>query len=264
MRKVAIIQARMGSMRLPNKVMKKILGKPVLWHIKSRLEKCELIDEVLIAATISPRDSIIEKFAQKNEMKIYRGAVDDIVDRFYKAATKFRADIVIRLWSDSPLIDPRIVDELVGKFLDQKAEYANNFYPRTFPFGMSLEVYSFMALEMIWRGTTSPFFRKYPFDYIHQHPTLFRQVFLECKTDLSSLQLMIDWPEDLVALRRIFRTLHKQNLAYSLDNVLSAIRQNPELRPPTRERDQKYHTDKEKWLQKRREDLDVSSLSSGR
>lgn len=225
MRIVAIIQARMKSERVPGKVMREILGKPVLWHIKRRLEASKLINEVTIATTRNREDSAIEIFARQNGIRVYRGSENNLVDRLYKAAIRFEADAIVRIWADCPLIDPEIVDRLAQKFLDEKADYANNYHLRTFPYGMEAEAYLTTALARIQAGTKDPFFREYPRAYIYEYKESFKIATLESKTNLSSFNWAVNYPKDLEFVKGIFRKLYHKDRIFGLDDILRVATQ---------------------------------------
>lgn len=229
---VAIVQARMGSTRLPRKVMKKIMGRSMLWHIVNRIEKSRFIDDIIIATTQDKKDDVIEDFAKECQLGIYRGSENDIVDRFYNAAAKYNADVIVRIWGDCPLIDPEIIDIIMGKFLRNKADYANNFNPPTFPVGMNVEIYSFNTLEQIWKETNDPFFREYPFEYIYANQESFRAVYVknDIEEDLSDIHWTVDYIEDLKLITKIFVKLYSKHRAFNMKNILDLIDKHPELR----------------------------------
>lgn len=153
----AIIQARMGSTRFPGKVLKEILGKSILWHLISRIEKAKLINEIVIATTKNEIDRPILKFAEENGIKSYAGSEEDVLDRYYQAAKKFSADPIVRITADCPLMDPEVIDSVVQFYLDNKYDYvANTLEPITFPDGMDVEVFSFKNLEKIWKEAILP------------------------------------------------------------------------------------------------------------
>lgn len=217
---VVIIQARMKSKRVPGKVMRRILGKPILWHIKRRLEALKLINEITIATTCNKEDSAIKSFAKQNRIRVYRGSEDDLVDRLYKAAIKFEANAIVRIWADCPLIDPEIVDQLIQKFLDEKADYANNYHLRTFPYGTESEIYLTTALGRIQAETKDPFFREFPRAYIYEYKESFKIAILKSEVDLSSFHWDVNYPEDLEFVRGVFRKLYHKDRIFSLDDIL--------------------------------------------
>ena len=232
---VAIVQARMGSTRLPGKVMKKIMGRSMLWHIVNRIEKSKFIDKTIIATTRDKKDDVIEDFANKYHLGIYRGSENDIVDRFYNAAEKYNADVIVRIWGDCPLIDPEIIDYTMEKFLSYKADYANNFNPPTFPVGMNVEIYSFNTLEQIWKETNNPFFREYPFEYIYANQNSFRAIYAKNDRDLSDIHWTVDYIEDFELIKFFFVKLYSKHKVFNMKNILDLIDKHPELREVNKE-----------------------------
>jgi spore coat polysaccharide biosynthesis protein SpsF len=226
----AIVQARMGSTRLPGKVLKKISGEPMLWHLVNRVKKSRYIDTVIIAATEDKKDEAIEIFANEYHLGIYRGSENDIVDRYYNAARKYDADVIVRIWGDCPLIDPEIIDKTIEQFLSYNANYANNSNPPTFPFGMTIEIYSFSTLERIWKETNDPFFREYPFEYIYANKESFKTVYVKNDVDLSDIHLTVDYIEDFELITKIFEELYSERLVFNMKDILDLIDKHPELR----------------------------------
>jgi len=150
---VVITQARVGSTRFPGKIMKEILGKKVLIHDLDRIKEMKTINKIVVATTdLEKDDSIINTVKKYNkDIGIYRGSEDDVLDRYYKAAKEFNANVIVRITSDCPLIDPNISDLVVETFLENKCDYCCNNMPRTYPHGLDTEVFSFEALERAWR-----------------------------------------------------------------------------------------------------------------
>jgi spore coat polysaccharide biosynthesis protein SpsF len=244
----AIIQARMGSTRLPNKVLKKIMGKPMLWYLVRRVEKSKYIDNVIIATTKDKKDDAIEEFANEYHLGIYRGSENDIVDRYYNAARKYNADVIVRIWGDCPLIDPEIIDKIIEKFLSYKADYANNFNPPTFPIGMVAEIYSFDTLERIWKEINDPFFRDYPFEYIYANQNTFKAIYVKNDKDLSDIHWTVDYIEDLILVTKIFEKLYKETEVFHIDAMLNLIEREPKLKEINQglERNIEYNREKKK------------------
>lgn len=246
---VAIVQARMGSTRLPEKALKKIQGKTILWHIINRIKHSMLIDDVIIACTIKNEDKTIEDFAKKNSIKVYRGRVDDIVDRFYNASKKADADIIIRLWGDCPLVDPELIDKALKVFIEKRLDYSNNFNPPSYPGGLNFEIYSFKTLETILENTKDPFFREYPFEYVYAYEQSFKTFYDKNKEDLSNIHLTVDYQQDFDLISKIFEKLSKKDEIFHLKDIVNLINKNPELQ--TLNMDLKRNIEYERDLKKR-------------
>ncbi len=226
----AIIQARMGSTRLPGKVLKEVLGKPILWHLINRIKKAKLINEIIIATTKNEIDRPILKFAEENGIKNYAGSEEDVLDRYYQTAKKFNADPIVRITADCPLIDPEIIDSVVRYYLDKEYDYvANTLEPTTFPDGMDVEVFSFKNLEKIWKEATLPSQREHVTFYFWQNPEIFSVGRYNLDEDLSQYRLTLDYPEDLTLITIIFKELYSRNDQFDLYDIIKFLRNNPEL-----------------------------------
>ena len=252
MRVVAVVQARMGSTRLPGKVLKNILGKPVLWHIVNRVQKAKHVNEVVIAATTSPEDEKLEKFAADCSLGIYRGSVNDIVDRFLGAGKKFQADVVVRVWGDCPFVDPEIIDKMLSKFINGNYDYANNANPATYPPGMDIELYSMKSLERIQQETLEPFYREYPFEHVYKRGDSFKTFYDKNDIDLSHINLTVDYIEDFRLATEIYKCLYKDGEVFHLGQILNLMEKHPELKEMNSglPRNIEFNRDKKKIRQK--------------
>jgi spore coat polysaccharide biosynthesis protein SpsF len=157
LRVVAILQARMASIRLPAKVLADIIGQPMLGLIMARLRQAQLIDEFVIATTNLPEDQQIEDYTSASGLACFRGSSDDLTDRYFRAATVYHADVVVRLTADNPLIDAGFLDWAVSEHLAERPfyDYVDTVHSKTFPLGMSVEVMGFAALEATWNEDTN-------------------------------------------------------------------------------------------------------------
>ncbi len=225
---VAIIQARMSSTRLPGKVLMDIEGKPMLWHVVNRLKKSQLIDKIVIATTVSKRDLLVLRFAEENGIDCFAGSEEDVLDRYYQAAREFKADPIVRITGDCPLIDPLIVDQVVEEFLKLK-DYDLVGTNDTFPDGLDTVVYSFWALEKAWREAKLPSEREHVGPYITKHPELFKTKSLSYRINLSHLRWTVDEEEDLTLVREIFKRLFHEGEMFYTEDILSLLEQEPHL-----------------------------------
>ena len=229
MRIVAIVQARMGSTRLPGKVMLLLAGKPVIQRVIERLQRAEILSEIVIATTTTDKDDVIVELCSSLGVKCYRGSEDDVLDRYYWAAKTAEADVVVRITSDCPLIDPTIVDQIVRGFLERmdRVDYANNGYPKkTFPRGLDVEVFSFSALKRAWNEDDSPRFREHVTPYLYMHPDKFKIWCMEGERDLSRHRWTLDTPEDYKLISFIFD--YFGDSAFLLEDVLVLLEHHPE------------------------------------
>ena len=229
MKIVAIIQARTGSTRLPGKVLLDLSGEPMLVRVVNRVQRAQAIDRVVVATTTQPPDNAIVELCATRGWAFFRGSEDDVLDRYYQAAVANHADVVVRITSDCPLMDPAIVDRVVQAILEHQAAlgYACNFLPqRTFPRGLETEVMRFDALERAWREDTNPAWREHVTPYIQRHPELFRFHGVANDRDLSHLRWTVDTAEDLEFVRRIYG--HFGHDRFSWQDVLSLLEEHPE------------------------------------
>jgi len=228
MRIVTIIQARMGSNRLPGKVLMNLAGKTMLAWVVSRCRRARTIDQVTVATTTKQTDDIIVELCSRNSWSYSRGSEDDLLDRYYQAALQQRADIVVRITSDCPLIDPWIIDLTVNNFLENgHADYASNtLSPRTYPRGLDVEVFSFEALKRAWQENNNPAWREHVTPYFYYHPEIFRLVRVADDKDYSAMRWTVDTAEDLTLVRNILEFF--QNDHFTWHQVINLIENHPE------------------------------------
>ena len=239
---VAIVQARMGSSRLPGKVMQGIMGKTMLWHIVNRIQNSGLIDEIIIATTSDKKDNEIADFAIKNNFNIFRGSEDDVLDRYYQTAKKYKADIIVRITGDCPLADPVLVDEVIQFYLDNDFDYASNTIKPTYPDGLDTEIFSFNVLEQAWEEADLQSEREHVTPYIKKHSEIFKLGNFENSTDLSHMRWCVDCDNDLVFIKEVFQRLYKKKQLFLMKEVLDLLKENPEFNEINRrnKRDERY------------------------
>jgi spore coat polysaccharide biosynthesis protein SpsF len=207
---VAIIQARMGSTRLPGKVLKDLEGETVLARVVKRLRRARLIDEVLIAATDRPVDDAIVEECERCAVPVFRGDEDDVLERYFHAAQFCQAGIVVRITSDCPLIDAEIADKTIAAFLEARPDYASNVIVRTYPRGLDTEVMTAEALKQAHLGATESYQRTHVTPYIYQNPDMFELLSVKGGADYSNQRWTLDTPEDLAFIRAIYARLKEQ------------------------------------------------------
>ena len=232
---VAIVQARMESTRLPGKVLKDVVGKPVLWHIVNRLRAAKRVDKVVIAAPDSDANKPIINFAQENNIDYYAGSELDLLDRIYQAARKLKADVIVWITADCPLIDPEVVDTVVKYYLDNgdKFDVFSTFKPlqkrRPYPDGLDTMVFSFKTLEKMWQEVKAPFWREWFAASFSAYPEKYRYGTLPVKEDLSYLRWTLDYEDDLKFITEVYQRLYREDKIFLMEDVLRLLRQNPEL-----------------------------------
>lgn len=227
MKVVAIVQARMGSTRLPNKVMKQIGGTPMIELLLLRLAQARRVDEILVATGTDSRNQQMVEYVERLGYRCYRGNEDDVLDRYYQAALHARADAVVRITGDCPLVDPQLVDLVVEKFLTTKVDYFSNTLPPTYPDGLDTEVFSLEALGRAWREAKEPYEREHVTPYL-RNAHRFTQANLENDEDLSGLRWTVDEAADLAVIERVCHHFAPKQL-FSWREVLQLQRANPEL-----------------------------------
>jgi len=224
----AIIQARMGSTRLPGKVLMDLGGKTVLARVVSRLRRATLLHEIVVATTDSVADNAIVRECDRLGVLFFRGSENDVLDRYYQAARMCSAETVVRITSDCPATDSQLVDETIRIFQQEHADYASNVFPRTYPRGLDTEVFTVAALEQGWRDAHEPHEREHVTPYFYEHPELFRLVSLRGRIDYSRYRWTLDTAEDLKLLRTIYARFDNRD-DFSWSEVIQLMEREPEL-----------------------------------
>ncbi len=227
-RVVAIIQARMGSTRLPGKVLKDLGGESVLARVVKRTQRAKLADEVAVATSVQPGDDAIVRECERLAVACFRGDEADVVDRYHRAAQKFGANAIVRITADCPLIDPELIDTTIRAFLEEKADYATNALLVTYPPGLDVEVMSADALGRAWHSAKEEYQRVHVTPYIYENPQLFKLISLGADGDYSRYRWTLDTAEDLEMIRAIYKHFG-QNGEMGWREILSLMRAHPEL-----------------------------------
>ena len=228
MKTVTVIQTRMGSTRLPGKVLKDLNGDTVLARVVHRVQRAKHAGEVVIATTEQPADDAIVKECSRLGVSVFRGQVDDVLDRYYGAAKAHAADTVIRITSDCPLADPAVIDEVVSRFLQGDCDYASNTIRYTYPEGLDAEVFSFRALEQAWQEARKPAEREHVTPYLRTDR--FRSVNVEYATPVppGAYRWSVDDPADLEYIRRIYGAFNGRE-DFGFEEVLRLLKERPDL-----------------------------------
>lgn len=226
----AIIQARTGSTRLPNKVLLDIAGKPLLEHVLDRVQASQLIDRIIIATTTSERDRVILEMAQRWGIASYTGSEADVLDRFYQAAKIYEAKTIVRITADDPFKDPEVIDRVLDYYLkyENSVDYVSNTITPTYPEGLDVEVFSFHALETAWRQARRASDRQHVTPYIWNQPQLFRLANITHNEDLSNLRWTLDTEADLEFTRKVYARLYHGQV-FLMADILTLLRAEPEL-----------------------------------
>lgn len=228
MRIVAIIQARMNSDRLPGKVLKNICGKSMLSRVVQRVNCATSLDNVVVATSDTNVDDLIENECHKLGVSVFRGSENDVLDRFFQAALVYKAEIVVRITADCPLIEPAVIDKVVQAFLGSDVDYASNTLIRTYPRGLDVEVISLHALTMAWKNSIKPYHRAHVTPYVYENADLFKLLSITNSSDWSKYRWTVDTPEDLQFVRRVYEILGGISL-FSWKDVLKLCERDQSL-----------------------------------
>lgn len=236
---IAIIQARMKSTRLPNKVMHLIDDKPLLFYVIRQTLASSLIDDIIIATSTSSSDDVIANYCNNNNINYFRGSENNVLDRYYQCAKKHHCDPIVRITADCPLIDPSTIDSVIKKFRDNNYDYISTTIEFkngkwkdsscNFPPGIAVEVSTFSALEQAWNDAKKPSEIEHVFPYIQFNPDKFKLANFVNSSDLSHIRCTVDHPEDLTFIREIYRRIPKEKSFVTLGDIENIIKNNPEL-----------------------------------
>lgn len=228
---IAIIQARLGSSRLPGKILKEVNGKALFAYQLERLKHAKKVDRIVIATTNKDGDAPIQTFCEQQKLMCYRGDEHDVLDRYYQAAVAAglkKDDVVVRLTSDCPLIDPRVVDEVIEKYLSGHWDYVANTVPPpgTYPDGMDVEVFSFAMLERAWVEAKKPSEREHVTFYFWRGEQTFKTHQCNFKTDWSQYRLTVDYEEDFLLMKNIIQHFGDKIVSASMEDIIAFLESN--------------------------------------
>lgn len=227
---VAIIQARMGSARFPGKILKTINGKTLLEYQLERVKFAKTINQIIVATTIKETEEPIVQLCKKLCIDYYRGSEQDVLSRYYETAKNYHVDVIVRLTSDCPIIDPEVIDRVVSYYLSNQpsVDYVSNTLQRTFPRGLDTEVFSFQALYKAYHNAVLPRDREHVTAYFYTNPDLFRLQSIENEHNYGNYRWTVDTEEDFELIRLILSELYNQNNSFSLEDVIKLFKEYPE------------------------------------
>lgn len=230
MRIVATIEARMRSTRLPGKVLKEVMEKPLLELMVERVRRARYVDDIVIATSDHPSCDPIATLAGRIGVHCYRGSEDDVLDRVLKAAASVKAEIIIELTGDCPLIDPSVVDKVVDVYCSSEVDYCANILKRTYPQGMETQVFAYKVLEEVASLTQDPSDREHVSLYIYNHPEQFslKNVESELPAGMADWRLVMDYPEDFELIRRVYEALYTFNPEFTLNDIMELLAKHPD------------------------------------
>jgi spore coat polysaccharide biosynthesis protein SpsF len=227
---VAVLQARVSSTRLPGKVLKPILGIPMILRQIERIRRVQGIDQVLLATSVDRSDDPLAALCQDNGVVCFRGSLDDVLDRYYQAVKPLMPDHVVRLTGDCPLCDPSLIDLVIGFHINGQFDYTSDALEPTYPDGLDVEVIRFECLSQAWLEARIHSHREHVTPYIYRQPGRFRIGSFRGDVDLSELRWTVDEPDDFILATRIYEALYSTNPEFGTAEILNLLDCCPELK----------------------------------
>ena len=242
MKVLCLLQARMNSERLPEKIMKEISGVPIIGHILHFLSFSKKIDEIIVATTTNSSDDVLVNYLDKHNWKYFRGDENDVLLRYVDALKQFPADYVVRITADNPLIDPEIVDSVIEQAIITKSDYSSNHLIKTYPLGYVVEVINAKTLLNIEKLTQNSDDREHVTWYVYQNRDKFSTSNFLAPTNLfhPNWRLTVDTKEDFQLIEKIFGLLYKENSFIKYSDVVNLLLEKPELLQINQNIEQKY------------------------
>lgn len=225
----AILQARVSSTRLPGKALLPVLGVPMILRQIERIRRAQAIDRLLLATSTNTSDDPLEVLCREHGVTCFRGSLEDVLDRFYRAVVLLKPDHVVRLTGDCPLCDPVLIDQVIGFHLTGGFDYASNTVEPTYPDGLDVEVIRFDCLAGAWSEARLPSDREHVTPYIWRQPDRFHIGSFKGDDDLSRLRWTVDEAEDLDLVTRIYEALYPGNPQFGTADILDYLRDHPGL-----------------------------------
>lgn len=223
-----IVQARMTSTRLPGKVLLPLAGEPMLTRLVQRLRRVRLADGIVIATTTNATDNPIAALCETLGVPCHRGSEHDVLSRYADAAREHSADVVVRITSDCPLIDPALIDQVIEVYEQGDSDYVSNMLPPTWPYGMAVEVFSAAALAQTHAEATQAAEREHVTPFIYWHPERYRLRNVASPVDLSHHRWTVDTPEDYELVRRLFESLISTHPEFTQADILALLEAHPD------------------------------------
>jgi len=227
---LGILQARVSSSRLPGKVLKPVLGEPMIIRQIERLQRSKKIDQLVLATSDSSDDFELAAICKKSAVKCFRGSLNDVLDRFYKAAAEFNPRHIVRLTGDCPLADPDLIDKVIEFHLNGNYDYSSNAIEPTFPDGLDVEIFRYKCLETAWREAKLSSDREHVTPFILTNKRMFKTGNFKNPVNLSDYRWTVDEPEDLRLIQAIYHGLYPKNPKFDINDILEFVSSRPELK----------------------------------
>ena len=226
----AIIQARCGSSRFPNKVFVDIDGHSLLWHVVDRLKHSTMINDIIIATTVNPKDDEIESWCQRESISCYRGSESDVLNRYYEASLAYPSDIVVRITADDPFKEPKVIDRVISNLIDNKLDLSTNNFPPSFPEGLDCEAFTIETLEIMEKNARDRFEREHVTQYVYHNPDRFKIGNVSSIIPLETYRWTIDTIEDYEMVKSVYahRNTGSEDILL-MDEILSILNDNPQI-----------------------------------
>lgn len=227
----AIIQARMGSTRLPGKIMYEVCGESILSLMIKRIKNAKKLDKIIIATTINENDNVIVNFCKLNGIDFFRGSENDVLSRYYETSKKFPSDIIIRLTSDTPLLDPKTIDSIIEQYEKNDYDYVSNQFPfpRTYPDGTNVEVFSFNLLKEMYEKAKNPSDREHVTTFVSMQPKLFKIFRVDYSKDISKYRFNLDYDADYQLIKKVYEEFYFKNPNFTLEDIILWLEKNPDI-----------------------------------
>lgn len=226
---LAILQARVSSRRLPGKVLRPILGKPMILRQIERLQRSRRIDRLVLATSVDDSDGPLAALVEGAGLDVHRGSLDDVLDRFITAATAYEPTWIVRLTGDCPLADPKLIDQVIEATVNALSDYGSNTMEPTYPDGLDVEVIRYEVLKDIWRAGGTSAEREHVTLGIYRHPERFQLLNFKNESDLSALRWTVDELPDFLFVERVYAELYPSNPSFETGDVLALLADHPEL-----------------------------------
>lgn len=227
---IAVVQARVSSTRLPGKVLKPILGKPMLALQLERVKRISRIDDIIVATSNQPEDEAIKTLSESLRLKCFQGSLNDVLARFYEAVSAYKPQHIVRITGDCPVIDPELVDELIDFHVKGKFDYSANCIEPTFPDGLDIEVVTWEALEQAYQEAKLPSEREHVMPFIRKRRERYHLGFFKNDQDYSYLRWTVDEQKDFELITKIYEALYPKNAHFNWKDILAFLDQNPVLK----------------------------------